>query len=51
MAKLPIFETTRLILRGITEGDAPAYEKHFVDYEVIGTMSYMVPALPGKWSS
>jgi len=43
MAKLPIFETTRLILRDITEEDAPAYEKHFIDYEVIGTMSHMVP--------
>lgn len=43
MAKLPIFETNRLILREITETDAPAYERHFVDYEVIGTMSPMVP--------
>jgi RimJ/RimL family protein N-acetyltransferase len=43
MVTLPVFETTRLILRDITERDAPAYEKHFVDYEVIGTMSHMVP--------
>jgi RimJ/RimL family protein N-acetyltransferase len=43
MAKLPIFETTNLIVRDIRKGDAPAYEKHFIDYEVIGTMSHMVP--------
>jgi len=43
MVKLPIFETTRLILRDITERDAPAYERHFIDYQVIGTMSHMVP--------
>jgi hypothetical protein len=43
MAQLPVFETTRLILRDITERDAPAYERHFIDYEVIGTMSHIVP--------
>lgn len=43
MVKLPIFETAGLLLRDITERDVPAYEKHFVDYEVIGTMSHMVP--------
>jgi len=43
MDQLPVFETTRLILRSIAERDAPAYEKHFVDYEVVGTMSHLVP--------
>src|SRR5215469_8023101 len=43
MAKLPILKTTRLILSDITERDAPAYERHFLDYAVIGTMSHMVP--------
>ena len=43
MAQLPVFETTRLILRDITERDASAYERHFVDYDVIGTMSHIVP--------
>jgi len=43
MAQLPVFETARLILRGITEKDAPAYEKHFINYEVISPMSYLVP--------
>src|SRR5215469_11532165 len=42
MVQLPIFETTCLILRDITEKDAPAYERHFID-EVIGTMSHIVP--------
>ena len=32
---LPIFETKRLILRAVEESDAPAYQKHFVDYEVV----------------
>lgn len=35
MAKLPVFETQRLILCGVTEDDAPSYTEHFVDYEVI----------------
>lgn len=43
MFQLPVFETTRLILRDITERDAPAYERHFIDYDVIGTMSHLVP--------
>lgn len=43
MVQLPVFETVRLILRDITERDAPAYERHFIDYEVIGTMSHTVP--------
>ena len=43
MAKLPIFTTERLILREVTEADAPAYEKHFVDYEVISQLASVVP--------
>jgi hypothetical protein len=51
MTQHPVFETTRLILRDITERDAPAYEKHFIDYDVIGTMRYCAVALPRKWCS
>lgn len=40
---LPTFETTRLILRPVTEADAPSYEKHFADYAVIGNMTPIVP--------
>lgn len=43
MAKLPIFTTERLILREVTEEDAPAYEKNFVDYEVISQLASVVP--------
>lgn len=43
MSQLPVIETARLILRDINERDAPAYERHFIDYEVIGTMSHLVP--------
>lgn len=39
MAPIPQFGTERLILRGVTEQDIPAYEKHFVDYEVIRQMA------------
>lgn len=40
---LPIFETKRLILKGITLADTDAYNKHFVDYEVIQHLSDQVP--------
>jgi ribosomal-protein-alanine N-acetyltransferase len=43
MAALPIFETKRLILRGVTEEDAPSYAEHFVDYEVIRHLGAQVP--------
>ena len=43
MAKLPVFTTERLILREVTEADAPAYEKNFVDYEVINQLASVVP--------
>src|SRR5687768_9806989 len=32
---LPKLETPRLILQAVTHEDIPAYEKHFIDYEVI----------------
>lgn len=40
---LPVFTTKRLILKGISENDIPAYEKYFVDYEVIQYLSRQVP--------
>jgi [ribosomal protein S5]-alanine N-acetyltransferase len=40
---IPTFETERLILRAVTEADAPAYEKHFVDYAVINQLAAAVP--------
>jgi ribosomal-protein-alanine N-acetyltransferase len=43
MTKLPVFTTERLILREVTEADAPAYEKNFVDYEVISQLAAAVP--------
>ncbi|MBV9877405.1 MAG: GNAT family N-acetyltransferase [Verrucomicrobia bacterium] len=43
MAKLPIFATERLILREVTEADATAYEKNFVDYEIISQLASVVP--------
>jgi RimJ/RimL family protein N-acetyltransferase len=43
MAKLPVFTTERLILREVTEADAPAYEKNFDDYEVISQLASVVP--------
>ncbi len=43
MKELPIFETRRLLLRGVTLEDAPAYQKHFVNYEVISQLSDRVP--------
>jgi len=43
MSQLPVFETERLILRGVTERDIPAYERGFVDYEVIRYLTRLVP--------
>lgn len=41
--QLPVFETDRLILKGISLQDIPSYQKHFVDYEVIQHLSAQVP--------
>jgi hypothetical protein len=43
MAKLPVFATERLILCEVAEADAPAYEKNFVDYEVVSQLAFVVP--------
>jgi RimJ/RimL family protein N-acetyltransferase len=43
MYELPVFTTERLVLRDLAESDAAAYEKHFVDYEVIKELSHVVP--------
>ena len=43
MPPLPVFETSRLILRGITENDAATYKKYFVTYEVISQLAATVP--------
>lgn len=40
---LATFETDRLILRGLSLEDAPSYQKHFADYEVIQHLSTRVP--------
>jgi RimJ/RimL family protein N-acetyltransferase len=40
---IPTLETPRLILRGVTEADAPAYQKHFADWEIIGQLGTAVP--------
>jgi RimJ/RimL family protein N-acetyltransferase len=43
MASVPNCETKRLLLTGIKLDDAPAYQKYFVDYEVIRHLSSLVP--------
>jgi [ribosomal protein S5]-alanine N-acetyltransferase len=43
MKDLPVFETNRLILRGVKESDAESWQKHFADYEVIRNLSSLVP--------
>jgi ribosomal-protein-alanine N-acetyltransferase len=43
MSVIPTFETKRLILKEVSLADVPAYEKYFVDYEVIGHLSSTVP--------
>ena len=40
---IPVLETERLLLKEISEADAPSYAKHFVDYEVIRNLSATVP--------
>jgi len=39
----PQFQTDRLLLRSVQLTDAPAYTRHFVDYEVIRNLSAKVP--------
>lgn len=43
MTKLPVFQTERLTLRGVTLEDAPAMQKNFNDYAVIGELAAHVP--------
>lgn len=43
MDNIKSFKTPRLLLRGVTEKDIPAYEKHFIDYEIIRHLSAGVP--------
>ena len=40
---VPELETKRLFLRGVRLEDAPSYERHFNDYEVIRYLSNEVP--------
>lgn len=40
---IPQFETQRLILKEVTLKDIPAYEKYFVNYEIISHLSSQVP--------
>ncbi len=41
--RVPTFETDRLVLSPVTLDDVDAYERHFVDYEVIRFLSAQVP--------
>jgi len=43
MATIPTFETERLFLKPISLNDVAAYEKGFVDYEVIRHLAAHVP--------
>jgi len=43
MIDTPTFETSRLVLRQVCEADVPAYEKHFIDYEVVRYLSAQIP--------
>lgn len=40
---IPQFTTQRLLLKGVTANDIPAYTRHFVDYEVIRNLASTVP--------
>ena len=40
---VPTLQTPRLELRALTFADLPAYERHFVDYEVIQNLGRVVP--------
>lgn len=43
MSTIPTFRTRRLLLRAVQLSDAEAYSRHFVDYDVINTLSAEVP--------
>ncbi|MBK8202476.1 MAG: hypothetical protein IPK68_09260 [Bdellovibrionales bacterium] len=43
MSVPPTIETKRLILKEVSLVDVSAYERHFVDYEVIGHLTSAVP--------
>jgi RimJ/RimL family protein N-acetyltransferase len=43
MIPTPTFETPRLLLREICAADIPAYEKQFIDYEVVKYLTAQVP--------
>jgi RimJ/RimL family protein N-acetyltransferase len=43
MTMPPIFHTKRLLLRPPAPDDAPSYQRHFADYEVIRHLSVNVP--------
>ncbi len=43
MSEIPVFTTQRLILRGVSQNDIPAYQRHFSDYEVISHLAARVP--------
>jgi ribosomal-protein-alanine N-acetyltransferase len=43
MALVPTFHTQRLTLRELIESDAPAYQRYFVNYEVIRHLAASVP--------
>ncbi len=40
---VPTFQTARLTLRELVREDAIAYEKHFVDYNVVRTLTALIP--------
>jgi RimJ/RimL family protein N-acetyltransferase len=40
---LPVFQTKRLILKGVESSDIPSYQKYFNNYEVIRHLSSFVP--------
>jgi ribosomal-protein-alanine N-acetyltransferase len=40
---VPTLETERLILRELVESDAPAYQKHFANWEVVKTLANVLP--------
>jgi RimJ/RimL family protein N-acetyltransferase len=40
---VPHLQTKRLLLRELVLADAPAYERHFIDYEVVRNLARAVP--------